>query len=104
MTSPSERIDRARQAEIALKQLDPAFDAVIAAYMARQREIARSEPWAAQKMSNLAVAANIADDVRNALKAIVQDGEIATAEMVRTHRIEQMSPTQRRYADAVGPF
>lgn len=99
----SERIDRGAQAESALKLLDEAFDAVVTAYMARQREIARSEPWAAQKLSSLAVAANIADDVRGALKAIVKDGEIATAEMVRTHRIEQMSPTQRRYADALGP-
>jgi ABC-type taurine transport system ATPase subunit len=101
--SPSERIDRGAQAESALKLLDEAFDAVEAAYMARQREIARSEPWAAQKMSNLAVAANIAEDVRNAIRAIVKDGEVATAELVRTHKIEQMSPTQRRYADALGP-
>ena len=100
--STVQRVDRGTRVEEALKELDPAFDAVVAAYMARQREIARSEPWAAQKMSNLAVAANIADDVRAALHAIVKDGEMATAEMVRTRRIEEMSPTQRRYADALG--
>lgn len=101
--STSERIDRGAQADGALKLLDEAFDAVVAAYMARQREIARSEPWAGQKMANLAVAANIADDVRAALHAIAKDGDIARAEMVRTRKIEDMSPTQRRYADALGP-
>lgn len=102
VTSLVMRVDRADRIEAALKELDEAFDAVGAAYMARQRQIAREEPWAAQKMSNLAVAANIADDVRGALRALVEDGKMASAELARVHKIEQMSPTQRRYADALG--
>lgn len=100
--SPTVRIDRANRAEAALKELDPVFEAIIDTYMRRQREIARSEPWAAQKMSNLAVAANIAEDVRNAIRSMVTDGDIAREELKRSRHIEEMSPERRRYADMLG--
>lgn len=59
----SERMDRANAAAGALGQLDEAFDEVIATYMKRMTAIAASEPWEARKITNLAMAAKIAEEV-----------------------------------------
>ena len=96
-----ERIDRGRQAGHELTLLEPAIDSFVSAFMTRQRELARKEPWAAQKVTNLSIAMNIAEDVRDYLKALVQDGELAHNDLSRKRKIEQMSPEQRRYADAL---
>ena len=96
MTSPAERLDRATEAENALKVLSPAFEAVIAAYMRRITDIASKEPWEGRKITNLAMAARITEEVRGYIEAIAADGPVAMDELKRLRNIERMSPERRR--------
>lgn len=90
------RVNRAGEAESALKQLDPAFEAVISLYMKRMTEIASKEPWEGRKITSLAVAAKIAEEVRDFIKAIALDGPVAMDELKRLRKIEAMTPERRK--------
>jgi uncharacterized membrane protein len=92
----AERADRANAAASALKHLDAAFDEVIATYMKRMTVIASTEPWEGRKITNLAVAAKIAEEVRSSIRAIASDGPAAHDEIRRLRKIEGMSPERRR--------
>lgn len=92
----NERISSAAEAEIALRHLGPASDAVIAAYMRRMTDVAAKEPWEARKITNLAMAARIAEEVRNWVEAIVRDGAVAQQEVERVRRIEKLPEARKK--------
>jgi len=94
--SPEARLDQGRRAEDALKVLDDAFAVVTAEYMARLTEIAAKEPWEGRKITNLAMAAKIAGEVRGTILAVVADGKVADEAIARRRKIERMSPERRR--------
>lgn len=100
----SDAIERGRRARMALEEfLDPAFEAVIAAYTARIEEIASSAPWDAQKITALANAQRIARSVKAQIENIVYEGERADGERLRAKEIEQLSPAKRRFLN-IAPF
>lgn len=100
--TPSERIDRGQRAGAALKEfLDPAFDVVIADYMARLTQIAAETPWDTAKIVKLAAAAKIAEQVRVQIKGLVADGDMALDDKRRAHKIEGLS-TERRKLMGIG--
>ena len=93
----AQRIDRGRRAKMALDEfLDPAFEAVIAAYTARIEEIASTQPWEAAKITALANAVRIARSVKAQIEAHVHEGERAKSDRERTQEIEKLSPAKRR--------
>lgn len=101
--TPAERIDRGQRATSALREfLDPAFDVVIADYMARLTQIAAEAPWDTAKIVKLAAAAKIAEQVRVQIKSLVADGEVAHADAQRARQIEGLS-TERRRLLGIGP-
>lgn len=95
-TRLSERLDRAHASEAALRELDAAFNEVIATYMKRMTQIAATEPWEARKITNLALAAKIAEEVRSFIQASASDAPAAQSEMQRLRNIEKMSPERRK--------
>lgn len=94
--SINDRITTAQEAEHALKYLDDAFRHVTASYMQRLTQIAASEPWEARKMTNVAMAASIAEQARQWIEAIARDGEVAMADLKRLNKIESMSDARKR--------
>lgn len=98
--SEAQRIDRGRRAEMALEEfLDPAFDAVVAAYTARIEELAATQPWEAQKITALANATRIAKQVKAQIEAVVYEGERAKSDRRKAEEIEKLSPAKRRFLD-----
>jgi hypothetical protein len=99
MTSETQRVERARQADNALKEFRaPAFDVVHQEYGARLKRIASAEPWATDKIAALANAMRVVEEVHNQVAALIADGEHAKAGMIRAEKIEQLSPAKRRWA------
>lgn len=99
-----ERIERAHNAKRALDEfLDPAFDVVIEAYTARLTDIASSTPWEAGKITALANATRIAQEVRSQVMALVLDGQDAKRGLIRAEKIEAMTPAKRRLLN-IGAF
>lgn len=93
----AQRIERARQAKLALETfLDPAFETVVAAYAARLEQLASTTPWEAGKITALANAQRIAKEVRSQIAALVLDGTDAKQNIDRAKRIEEMTPAKRR--------
>lgn len=93
-----ERIDRAERAKRALEEfLAPAFEVVRSDYMGRVKDISSRAPWDAQKISSLANAARIADEVERQIVSLIFDGEAAKHGRARVERIEQLSPARRRF-------
>lgn len=98
----SQRIDRARRAQMALEEfLDPALNAVVEAYAARVEELAATQPWEAQKITALANAIRIAKQVKAQVMAIVYEGENAKRQKDHAAEIEKLSPAKRRFLDMV---
>lgn len=94
-TNP-DRQARGERARAALAEfLDPAFDVVIGDYMLRLTQIASETPWESDKITKLASAAKIAEQVRAQIRAVVADGEVAVADIKRAREIEKL-PTARR--------
>ena len=100
----AERIRRGQNAQRALVEfLDPAFEAVHEAYSQRLKEIATKTPWEAGKITALANATRIVEEVRNQIAALVHDGSHASSNMIRVEKIEKLSPAKRRLLN-IGPF
>lgn len=100
----AERIERARRAQLALDEfLTPVFDIIGAEYLGRLKAITSREPWEAGKISSLANASRIVDEVRNQITALVLDGQEAQAKINRAKRVENMSASDRRLL-GIGPF
>lgn len=88
--------EKAEAARGALAHLRSAFEQVEALYAERLKAVAVAEPWAADKLRNLALAQKIAEAVREQIEAIVAGGEVAEQQMDRVRRIEKMTPERRR--------
>lgn len=100
----AQRVERARQAQMALENfLNPAFDAVSAAYTDRIEQLASTTPWEAAKITALANANRIVKEVHAQIAALVYDGEHAKADMVRVEKIEKLTPARKRLIN-IGPF
>ena len=96
--SEAQRVERGEHARRALEQfLDPAFDAVIAAYSDRIEDMASKEPWSSAKITVLANAIRIAKEARAQIAALVYEGENARASMVKVERMEKLTPAKRRF-------
>jgi hypothetical protein len=99
-----QKIEHARQAALALSSfLDPAFEEVIETYHNRIASICATTPWEANKISALANAIRIAQEVRGQIAAIVAGGEVAKSGKARAEAIEELSPVKRRLL-RIGPF
>lgn len=94
--SDAERIARGLRAEAALKEfLNPAFDFVIAEYMRKLTSIASEQPWEAAKITKLAMAAKIAEEVRQQVQGLVADGQVAAASRQQAEAVARL-PVERR--------
>ena len=82
------------KAELAL--VGEIMDSMEAGYTARMRDVAFAEPWASQKISNLAVALKVVVEVRHQLEMAVANGTAAESELIKYRNIEAMSPERRR--------
>lgn len=99
-----ERMERAHHAQRALDEfLEPAFAIVAAEYMARLNDLASTTPWEAAKITALANATRIAQEVRSQIVALVLDGQDAKRGMIRAEKIEELTPAKRRLLK-IGPF
>ncbi len=99
-----ERIDRGKRASDELKLVDHAVESIIGTCMARARDVVSKEGVrATDKLASLCVAMNAAEGVRDYLKAIVDDGEMAHKDLARVRKLEGMSTEQKRWADLLGP-
>jgi hypothetical protein len=95
--SNSQRLARAEHARRAMEEfLGPAFEQARAAYGARMVEIAGSTPWEAGRITALANALRIVDEVEAQVTAQIADGADARTKLIRADRIEQLTPARRR--------
>lgn len=100
----SQRVERARQAQMALNDfLDPAFEAVVTAYAERLEVLASTTPWEAGKITALANAQRIAKEVRNQIALFVADGQDAKRGLIRAEKIEELTPARKRLLN-IGVF
>lgn len=100
----SQRVERARQAAMALSDfLDPAFEVVVASYAERLEQLASTTPWEAGKITALANAVRIAKEVRNQIALLVADGSDARQIIARAKKIEEMTPARKRLL-SIGAF
>lgn len=96
--TPNEAADEGARARKALDEfLTPAFDAVIADYVARLTELASTEPGQVDRISKLAIAVKVARNVKGQIEAIVQSGGLAEAGIKRARQIEQLSPERKKF-------
>ena len=103
LTEP-QRIYRAARAKRAMEEfIDPALAVLKEEYGARMIELASRTPWEAGKITALANALRIAEEVENQVKALIYDGEHAKAGKVRADRIEKLTPARRRLL-GIAPF
>jgi hypothetical protein len=100
----AKRIERARQAELALTNfVDPAVEIVVASYLDRVEQLASTTPWEAGKITALSNAARIAKEVRAQIAALVHDGVDARSNIERAKRVEALTPAKRRLLN-IGAF
>ena len=91
-----QRVERARLARQSLEFLEPAFETVKGEYRARLSQVCAATPWEASKISALANAERIANEVQAQLVALVADGTDAQSQIDRAKKIETLSPAKRR--------
>lgn len=97
MVNEAQRIERARRADMAIDEfMGPAFEFARAAYMERLAQIAAVEPWATNKITNLAIAARVLDEVKGQIVAVIRDGDVAKSEMIRAEQIERIPHAKRK--------
>lgn len=99
----AQRVERARQAQHALEFMAPAFDELHAVYTDRLKAIASTAPWEAHKITALANATRILEEVRTQITGLVRDGVDAQAKIDRAKRVEDLSPARRRLLN-IGSF
>jgi len=87
------------QAKMALERwLGPAFDYMIGVWRERLEVIAASEPWAKDKITNLASAIKAAQESRKQIEMVVREGEVALASERRRKHIENLPTHKRKWA------
>lgn len=93
----AERVERGRRAQLAYDEfVRPALDAMDEVYAARSKELALSEPWAADKTTALNMARGVVDMVTNAIKSQIIDGDVARRDIIRVEEINSMPAARRR--------
>lgn len=101
----SDPIDRSRRAKMLREEfLAPIIADIRAGYTARLTDIAATEldPKAReQKITSLATALRVLDNIERGMSAIIEDGALAEKQLLRTERIEKMSAPQRRLLNLV---
>jgi hypothetical protein len=97
--TPSQRVERSRQAKQALEFLEPAFAALQEAYGTRIEEISAKTPWDAQRITALANAKRIVSEVKAQIESIMHDGAEAQSGIDRARRIEELTPARRRLVE-----
>lgn len=102
MTDQRTVMDRAFRAKSAMSEfLAPAFDTVADAYMQRMADIAVAEPWAADKITKLAMASRVVREVRTQIEALIIAGDLAKAEKAHADKIAAI-PIERRKLMGIG--
>lgn len=99
-----ERIERARRAQMALDEfLAPAFAVVEADYTEKLVNAATStDPRSPEMIARLAAGMKAARSAHNQIMALVMDGEITKAGMIKAERIGAMTEPDRRLLN-IGP-
>lgn len=91
---------RGERADICYREfIGPAIVAQRSAYVGRMAAIAVEElnPKArAEKITTLATAIKILDNIDQAIRALVEDGKVAQAAMLKVDYVDRMSAPRRR--------
>jgi hypothetical protein len=91
------RIETARRAALAMEEFfAPAFDLVHGEYLAAMSDVATRAPWETDKITKLAVAAKVVREVRSQIQSLINDGDVAKAELARRTQIESISHEKRK--------
>ena len=100
----AQRVERARQAAMALNEfLDPAFAVVEADYMEKMVNAAASaDPRTPEVIARLANGIKAMRSARAQIVALVADGEVAKSGMTRAERHKDMTPSALRLMN-IGP-
>lgn len=86
--------------------IGPQLKDMRAQYTNRMTEIAVSEldpKKRAEKITSLATAIRILDNIDTGIRCMVEDGKVAEASMLRSDRVERMSAPRRRLLE-FSPF
>lgn len=94
----SQRVERARRAQMALDEfVAPALALIEANYAEKMITVAAStDPRAAESIVRLANGIKVARQVGGLIEAYVMDGDMAKRDMIHARNIEEMSPAQQR--------
>ena len=92
----AERIDRASDAQTALRVLDEAINATTAIYQTAFEEVAAKEPWETHKISILAVSLQAVKLVTAHLRAAASDADAARADLNYLRQIQRLTPERRK--------
>lgn len=97
MNDNDRAIAAGQRAQMAMDEFfGPAFDAVVKTYTERLEQIAATEPWAADKIVKLALAARVAREVRNQIEGVIVAGKIAAADKSHAEKIERIPLAKRK--------
>lgn len=103
----AERIARAQRAKAAWDEFcGPMIEGMVSEYSARMVEVANTElnpKKRADKITALANAIRIAENLKGGMREAIVDGEIAARDRLRADKVEQMSAAQRRLF-GIAPF
>ncbi len=95
-----QRIDRAARAQRAWDEfIGPEFDYARSIYSARIAEVAATElhpGLRSDKITTLSMSVRVLNEIQGAIAAVIRDGEVARAEMIRAERIEDLSDARQR--------
>jgi hypothetical protein len=96
----SERIAKAQRAQMAYDEfIAPMLAETRDVYSARMLEVAVTElsrDARTDKLTCLATAIRILDELETGIKGVMMDGDVALTDKLRAEKIEQMTPAQRR--------
>lgn len=89
--------EEAEAAKAALVRfLRPAFKKVQAGYLKRLQDVATSEPWAGDKIRNLALVQALAEQVQAHIETQALGLVVADHSLEHIRKIEKLSPERRR--------
>ena len=92
-----ELAERGRQAKEAFGFIGPALESARAEYMEALTTIAAKEPWAADKITKLAIARNVIDKVEAHLRIIMAHGDEAARKLEKAREIAELPAAKKRW-------
>lgn len=105
--TPEQRIARATRAKMALDEFfAPVVDDMRAEYMSRLLSVSTGElrrNERSDKQTALSTALKLLDNFSASLAAIIQDGDVAKAELAKKERRLDLTPARRRLLD-IAPY